>query len=398
MWLKQCGQNLMKKIIFVFLFVLALFFSLVNISYADRIVTSKDFGSSRLSSVEKGLTKPTIRIGIYAPFSGSYANIGNTVFEAVTLALHQLPIHRHFNYVLIKIPQPNDSSFGENSKFEKLIYGLNLNAVISVYSQGGWAVLNSAKKHHFIHIGIASDEKNADGIYNFINYSPLAEQFSVMLKEFKRKKIKTVCFISSTSAWADLMQKATQEKLKNFNIKVLAAVKVQKDLTDFYPIVTQLKSKKPDIYIIYLLNTQIPYLVKAFKQENISTPFTTITTFNPYDDISVMKGQWYVDAVINKSFREKFYKQYKEYPTTDAAYAFDSFNILVNGFEHSFEIAHEIPTAIAVSKAMHRFPSGQGSMGSYYIQKNGIIFTKSYVIHVGTVNGARPVEMNHDHF
>src|SRR3989338_389957 len=128
----------------------------------------------------------TIRIGVIAPLSGDVAFIGEGMRNAFVLAQSQNP--QGYKYELIF----EDGKFDPTTSLtaaQKLIYQDKVKAIITFSSGIGKVISPLAQKEQVIHFAIASDPTIAAGLYNFIHWTPPAEENRVFVQELQNRNI-----------------------------------------------------------------------------------------------------------------------------------------------------------------------------------------------------------------
>ena len=272
--------------------------------------------------------KPNINIGVFS----NYGKVGEDSLKAVELAKNSLH-DSAYSYTIHTL----NTKFGStvsHSVMENFVRKNHLSAVISIYTSGGLAIKPIIDENQILQISVASDPKIADGKINFINFSPTQEQINVMIATLKKKNIKTISILHINDIWANaIVKELTHALLKKTSIKILDNKKYSIETKKFSPVIKSMKGGQPNIYFVLGYTRHLQEIISAMRKENIETPITTITTFNPQDDVPFLKGMWYVDTKISPKFSELFKNKTGQFPSTDAAYAYDAFNMIAKAYD-----------------------------------------------------------------
>lgn len=332
--------------------------------------------SPNIAYPQESPANPTLAIGIYAPFSEKDPSMGKDILNAMQLAQSKFkPIK--FNYIFFTLNPSNSPD--EKNRLQKFILDNKISALVSENSRGGLLASELARENKIIHFSIASDPKIADGEVNFLTWSPAYEQAAVMFNELKKLNINTLGIIRVQHPWADVITTDLMKQIKSKSqIKIILDEQFKLGTENFDPLINKLKTAKPDIYFIMTLPADIQKIVDKMRIAGIDTPVTAIIgTLTPSLE-KTLAGQWYVNAIdMDPNFVKDFYHAYSRTPLTEAGYAYDVFNIVAKSFASS-KVDSSIPSYKKVSKLIHA-QKGTGVMGKFYVEKNGIIFTKSVV-------------------
>ena len=170
-------------------FFLATFFLLVNFNlYADE-------------------HNKSIRIGLLAPFTGAYSELGNSLLYSLQLALEEI---NDENVIIV----PRDSGFNEKEKLNKAINEIRTNNVKVIIGPITNEEFEIAEKHNDL-IFISPSNINSKFSNNIISIGISLESQLLALLNFikKQKKTKTVVMYPENQ-FLDLVEK----ELKNFNL------------------------------------------------------------------------------------------------------------------------------------------------------------------------------------
>jgi len=320
-----------------------------------------------------------VHIGIYAPFSNKQAFIGINILSAMEMArdkAHNDNIHYSF-YTLDVLPKNDSKSM---TTLQKFIDTHKINILVTEGSKNGLMAMPLVQKNNILHFSMASDPRIADGTNNFLAWSPDYEQANVMVKTLKQKNIKEIALISTDKVSDQVLSQSVIKQLKkNSDINLVLHEEIKANTKDYGSLVQKLKTKNPQLYVIMASPERIEKIQSAMKQAHIQKPITSIVDRVTPKVMKVFNGQWYIDT---HEMQPEFITEYQEinfnYPTTEAGYAYDVFNMVNASINTSLQKASEFSVASVVQQIHTQTPS-QGVMGPFYLDRHGVLYTQSEV-------------------
>jgi len=149
----------------------------------------------------------SIRIGLLAPFTGVYSELGNSLLYSLQLALEEI---NDENVIIV----PRDSGFNEKEKLNKAINEIKSNNVKVIIGPITNEEFEIAEKHNDL-IFISPSNINSKFSNNIISIGISLESQLLALLNFikKQKRTKTVIMYPENQ-FLDLIEK----ELKNFNL------------------------------------------------------------------------------------------------------------------------------------------------------------------------------------
>ncbi|RUR06254.1 amino acid-binding protein [Legionella sp. km772] len=329
------------------------------------------------ANIEKNSTE--VHIGIYAPFSHKQAFIGRNILNAMEMArdkTHNDAIHYTF-YTLDALPK-NEAKM--QVSLQKFIDTHKINVLVTEGSKNGLMVKPLAQKNNILHFSMASDPRIADGSHNFLAWSPDYEQAKVMVKTLQQKNIKEIALIATDEVSDQVLAKSVLKQIgKDSGIKIVLHEEIKADTTDYAPLIQKLKAKKPQLYLIMASPERIEKIQSAMSKAHIQKPITSIVDQVTPTVMRVFNGQWYVDT---QAMPADFINEYQEinfnYPSTEAGYAYDVFNMVNASIEASLQKGSGFSLAALVQQ-IHLYAPGNGVMGPFNLNKQGVLYTQSEV-------------------
>ena len=149
----------------------------------------------------------SIRIGLLAPFTGTYSELGNSLLYSLQLALEEI---NDENVIII----PRDSGFNEKEKLNKAINEIKSNNVKVVIGPITNEEFEIAEKHNDI-IFISPSNISSKFSNNIISIGiSLESQLSALLNFIKKQKKTKTVIMYPKNQYSDLIEK----ELKNLNL------------------------------------------------------------------------------------------------------------------------------------------------------------------------------------
>ena len=152
----------------------------------------------------------TLKVGLLAPLTGPYSEIGNSLLYSVQLALEEIDDK---NLIIV----PRDSGFNNKEKLKKAIDDLRLTGVKIIIGPTSFDEFEDVKKYSDL-IFISPSNINPEFSNNIISIGISLESQLIALTNFikKQKKTKTV-ILYPKNEYSNLVE----EKLENLNLKNL---------------------------------------------------------------------------------------------------------------------------------------------------------------------------------
>ena len=149
----------------------------------------------------------SIRIGLLAPLTGTYSELGNSLLYSLQLALEEI---NDENVIIV----PKDSGFNEKEKLNKAINEIKSNNIKVVIGPITNEEFEIAEKHNDL-VFISPSNINSKFSNNIISIGISLESQLLTLLDFikKQKKNKTIIMYPKNQ-YLDLIEK----ELKNFNL------------------------------------------------------------------------------------------------------------------------------------------------------------------------------------
>lgn len=322
--------------------------------------------------------KPVVKIGVTVPLTGDVAYIGEGIRNAITMAQENLPADTKYKYEVVY----EDDMFEAKrtaATTNKMINVNKVDALISASSGTGGVASPIAEANKVIHFGIASAASVADGNYNFNHWTSPDEEGRLMAAELKKRGYKNVAAFYLNQQGVLAIMDGLKKNLEGSDIKFVSDEVINPGEKDFRTVISKAKAKNPDIYVAIFFTPQMEIIMKQLKEANVNAPITSVEGFALSNEPALFEGLWYVDSAAPKTdFADKFTAKYGKAPTTyGAANAYDIFNLIVYGYEHT--TAEKKPKTEEVTKTLYTVKDYDGVLGKLSIDDKGVVFSSASV-------------------
>jgi ABC-type branched-subunit amino acid transport system substrate-binding protein len=280
-------------------------------------------------------TQAVIKIGTVVATSGPVALLGNSFLKAIRLASEDLKDTTHkYELVVEEIASPDKAE----PAIEKLI-GNRVDAVVVGLSMSGEIVKPYATAARIPLFCICSVGSVGDELYTFTTM-PLAEdEATLWVTEANRRGIKRVALLTQDYPSIDNHVRALRAEAANVGIVVVYQDRFAAATTDFNARIAAAKATAPDVYFVEAFNPALDLLGQQLQDAGVRD-LASIVAFSASERPEVFEGGWYTDSYVSPAFKARLEQRYpaSRLATHMMPYAYDSFNMLVQGFESGKEI------------------------------------------------------------
>ena len=327
------------------------------------------FFNSNLLSNEKN---NVLKIGLLAPLSGEYKELGNSLLYSLQLALNEIDDE---NVYII----PRDSGFGDKEKLNKAVEEIKSKGANIIIGPINNEDFEEVKKFNDI-IFISPSNKNPEFQNNIISIGVSFESQMFALMKFikKQKKNKTVILLPNNQYTSFIENKLNNLNLKNY--KIFKYSPDPKVLTGEIEILTNYSQRKKNLelrkkmfedkddeqsqkeikkldqkYTLGEVNFDSVIIVdfgNSLKSVLTSLVFTDVnqekvllTTVNQWFDESIfyentVKNLYYpsVNYKEFKKYKEIYYKTFNSFPSEITILAYDAIGLIYYLWKKNGEI------------------------------------------------------------
>lgn len=194
----------------------------------------------------------TLKVGVQAPITGSYANEGQGIENGVRLLAEQINAKGGVMGKQIEVIACDDQGTAMAAAIcAKDLVNQGVKMVIGSYTS---TCAEAAQKTYFNAGVLQTSDGTADsltekGYWTFLRNSfpnsaeaDFAANYMVKVKKYQR-----IVIISDFSTYADGLANATEAAVKKLGGNVVSRDKVKADSQNFTPVLTSLKGQRPDV-------------------------------------------------------------------------------------------------------------------------------------------------------
>lgn len=292
-----------------------------------------------------------IKIGVIGPMTGGASVYGTNLAKATELALKDLGTTKNKYELLFEDDGTNPATAA--SAAQKLINSDKVSAILSVTSGTGNAIKPIATAAKIPQICLCSDSRVADGAYNFTNILLAPDETLTWLKEAKSQGAKTIAILAQNQPGFNLIMDSLRSQAAAQGITIVYDEKIEPTVKDFNTNIAKARAAKPDLLLIGFFPPQLDIIGQQLKNLKV-TNFAGIATFSIGADPSLFNDHWYSDASLSDpKFAAEFTQAFPDtrFNVRVAPYAFDSFYMLVDGFEKGDVVKHLLDLTEYAGKA-----------------------------------------------
>ncbi len=322
--------------------------------------------------------KEVITIGTTLPLTGNLAFLGESYRDAINLALKDLPKSDKYTYKVVF----EDDGFDPKkavSAAQKLIDSDKADILFSFGSPAGNAVSPIAEARRIPHLnGIASDTNVANGVYNFVHWTPPYEEARVLTQELQKRGITRVGILETNQPGTIAVGNAVRSSLAKTPIQVVSEERFAPGTKDFRSIISKVKNSGAEIYLLEATSPELEIMAKQMRELGVKEPFTSIEGFEFTDEPALFEGMWYVNAADpTADFVGRFSKEYGREAKIGAPNGYDALNLIVYAVEHAG--TKEKPNALDIVAGLNRIKDFSGAVGTLNVDSEGLMLSQATV-------------------
>lgn len=316
--------------------------------------------------------KPVITIGATLPLTGNLAFLGESYRDAINLALKDLPSATKYTYRVVF----EDDGFDPKkaaSAAQKLIDSDKADILFSFGSPAGNAMSPIAEARHIPHLnGIASDTNVANGVYNFVHWTPPYEEARELTEELRRQGITRIGILETNQPGTIAVGNAVRSALAKTPIQVVSEERFTPGTKDFRSIISKVKNSGAEMYLLEATSPELEIVAKQMRELGVKEPFTSIEGFEFTDEPALFEGMWYVNAADpTADFVARFLKEYGHEPKLGAPNGYDAVSLIVFAVEHAKSKTK--PTSEEIVGQLNRISNFPGAVGTLNVDADGLI-------------------------
>ncbi|MEE8262038.1 MAG: ABC transporter substrate-binding protein [Gammaproteobacteria bacterium] len=299
------------------------------------LLASGAFLSSRTISDGAVVTEDgVVKIGVIVPTTGPAALLGDSFVKAVQMAQENLKDTKYKYELVIENSSIRDP-LQTKAAIQKLIKVDKVRAIVGGISASGEIVKPYTTAAKIPHICVCSILSIGDGTYNFTMISTPTADAAGWVTEAGRRNIKKIALLTleypSINGHVKALKVAAQKK----GMTIVYEKRFDGATTDFRQMILEARATQPDVYFVESFNPALDVLGQQLRDagvRNISSFVAPSLSAQP----ELFEGVWYIDTdLVDTEFRERFEAKYPDtqFATHMMPFAYDAFNLLVQGFE-----------------------------------------------------------------
>jgi ABC-type branched-subunit amino acid transport system substrate-binding protein len=272
-----------------------------------------------------------IKIGAVVATKGPAGLLGSSFLKAIQLAREDLKnTKEQCELAIEEIPSPDKAE----PAIRKLIDTEKVNALIVGLSISGKIVKPSATAARIPLFCICSVGDVGDELYTFTTM-PLAEDEAAQwVAEAKRRGIKRIARLTQDYPSIENHVRALKAEATPAGILFVFEDRFDAATTDFRSRIAAAQRTAPDVYFAEAFNPALDILGQQLRDAGVKS-LASVVAFSISEKPELFEGGWYTDSYVSPAFKARLEQRY---PATRLAthmmpYAYDSFNMLVQGFE-----------------------------------------------------------------
>ena len=325
--------------------------------------------NSNVYSVENN---KTLKVGLLAPLTGPYSEVGNSLLYSLQLALEEIDDDKVVIY-------PRDSGFNDNEKIKLAIEDMQSKGIKTIIGPLSYEEFNEVKKYNDL-IFISPSNINPDFSNNVISIGVSLESQLIAIMEFikKQKKNRTVIMYPKNE-YLNLIEK----KIENLNLKGIKKFTYSPNpevLTGEIEILTNYTQRKRslelrkkmfedkedeqstkeldrleqlytlgevnfDSVIIIDFGNSLKSVLTSLVYTDVNQDRVLFTTINQWFDESIfyentIKNLFYpsVNYKEFKKYNKKYFNKFKKYPNEITILAYDALGLIYYAWKEKGEI------------------------------------------------------------
>ena len=277
-----------------------------------------------------------VKIGAVVATRGPAGLLGNSFLKAIQLAKEDLKnTTEQYDLVIEEIPGPDKAE----PAIEKLIKVDKVDALIVGFSMSGDVAKSYATAAKIPLFCICSVGTVGDELYTFTTM-PLAEDEAAQwVAEAQRRSIRTIARLTQDYPSIDNHVRALRAEAAKAGIAFVYNDRFEAATTDFTATIAAAKATSPDVYFVEAFNPALDLLGQQLRDAG-ARDMASIVAFSASQRPELFEGGWYTDSYVSPGFKARLDQRYpaSRLATHMMPYAYDSFNMLVQGFESGKEI------------------------------------------------------------
>jgi ABC-type branched-subunit amino acid transport system substrate-binding protein len=275
-----------------------------------------------------------VKIGVIVPIKGPYALLGTSFVKAVQMADDDLKDTKYRYELVIRDSGPDPAK--ARAVIERVIREDKVNAIIGGVSLIGQVTQPIARRARIPHTCVCTVNTIGDGVYNFTNIPSPEAEATRWVGEARKRGIPRIAIISQDYPSINNHVRALKAEVARDGLSITYERHFDASANEFRGTIAAAKATRPDVYYVEGLNPGLEFLGQQLldaKIRNLSSVVAPSLSTKP----ELFEGVWYTDSNLRDiGFRKRFEDKYPgvQFATHMMPYAYDSFDMIVQAFEH----------------------------------------------------------------
>lgn len=302
----------------------------------------------------------SIKIGMYAPLTGSGAAVGETVKRSIDIAINDINNNGGIKGRKLEIVLYDDAGTTEGAvkAVNRLIEMDEVDVIIGDYLSANMLAtypITEEEKVLQVGLGTATSWTNIGAEYLYRATAAASLPISSFVNLMNEIGDKNIAIITAESEYGQTGRLSMIEEINNVGINLVSDITYQTTMTDFTGLIAKVMETNPDGIVIYGVSTELPQLMKQLRQQGyMGTVYTGECGSN--SDFLAVTGEAANGLVFASSyfmpqkpeegtsdiqidFLNKFYDNYGEMPYAESAFrAYDAIKLVAEALEQCDDV------------------------------------------------------------
>lgn len=279
--------------------------------------------------------KPIVKIGVTLPLTGNMATLGQPAKGTIEIARTKIEeLNTKWKYQFVfedNVWNPTKALTITN----KLISFDKIDVLIDGGSSIGRLSSKKAEENRLIHFNVwSSDERVADGKYNFVNHTQPESEAKKLTEVVISKGYKNILIISANDEGCLSVARHLEKQLNDLSIRNNFEVS-NLGTRDYRMQISKLMKNDYDLIAMVLWEPEINIFIKQLRELGYNVDLTAIEAI-PFSELYLFEKQFYIDPAEGTG---EIMDEIKAYNKSDNVYGlsqlYDSVMIIVEAFENS---------------------------------------------------------------
>lgn len=334
---------------------------------------------------ESATDKPIVKIGVALPLTGNMAELGQSAKAAILSAFNtansDTTNNLHYKVIL------EDDQFDPmvmKKIADKFVYQDKVNVIIDHFSVGAKVYGQVADQHKIINFHCSFGNAGLLGKYNFQHFLSVDTEVKSVGDFLEKRNLNDVALVIHNLGSGQEFLGKLEPELKSRNIKFHTET-FNSGERDFNILIGKIKNKQATF--IFAFSPELDILTKEIRKQGLFDRQTIVIADLMAEKYDVYEGAFSIGAVPTP---QNLRKQLNlDGPATYANYMYDIANIVVTGYEKSFD-GTNIPTSDEVSAAIHSQKEWNGTVGEMSLDTSGQFHS---AVHEIVIKNGTPVSV-----